>query len=397
MLKQIPIQVWLLITIAAMAYLPARYVFRFLTHSPSRRDITKRGDNLDWRKPGKLFFNLAVLTVLTALAIFIFTPAAAHLAEAPVFWPIVLLAFGIWALSTVIRGFLSGRIQLISRGYSPTFDRDSQPKRYWASMGSNGLLGCLVLGGSIMGIVQSPVQALRDRCYDDETRHSPQEELSACNRLVSDRSNSRDDMSGFIKARGNAYYRLGDYRHAEADYAQAARLDPKSSASRYNLGLVDEQLGNKKSAVANYTAAISLKADNADAYYNRGSIFLYSGKFDQAVSDFSRVVQLRPNDAMAIADRGIAYAWMGDRSQAQQDFATVRKDDPSNPIVAHGEALLSMNAGNFMTAVDQLTAILNVTPTDTWALGLRAAAYHQLGEQEKMQADIAAMKRIGAR
>ena len=264
-------------------------------------------------------------------------------------------------------------------------------------MGWNAVLGCLFLGGAVMGIAQAPRQALEDRCYDEKTSHSAQEELAACNELIGDSSKSHDDLSGLINARGNAYYRMGDHHHAEADYVQAMRLDPKNSASRYNLGLVDEQLGNKERAVADYTAAIALETDNADAYLNRGLIFLDSGKFDQAVADFSRVRRLRPNDAMALANRGIAYALMGNRSQAQQDFAAVRKVDPSNPVVAHGEALLSMNTGNFMKAVDQLTAILNVTPTDTWALGIRAAAYRQLGEQEKMQADIAEMKRIGAR
>jgi len=396
MLKQIPIQVWLLIAIAAMAYLPARYVFRFLTHSPSRRDITRPADNLDWRTPSKLYFNLAALAVLAVSAIFIFTPAAAHFAQAPIFWPIVLLAFGVWTLSTVIRGFVCGVIQPISRGYSPTFNRDSQPKRYWASMGWNGLLGCLVLGGAVMGMIQSPAQALEDRCYDDKTSHSPQEELSACNQLISNRSKSGDDMSGYINARGNAYYRLGDYRRAEADYTRAMQLDPKSSASHYNLGLVDEQLGNRERAIGDYTAAIAASADNADAYMNRGLIYLDSGKFDQAVADFTQVHQRRPDDAMALANRGIAYVWQHDRSRAEQDFAAVRKVDPGNLVLAHGDALLSMNAGEFKTAVDQFTAILKNDPTDTFSLGMRALAYRQLGEQDKMQADIAAMKRASA-
>jgi tetratricopeptide (TPR) repeat protein len=397
MLKQVPIQVWLLVAIAVTAYVPARYVFRFLRQSPSRRDITKPADNLDWRTPGKLSFNLVAFAVLAMLAVFIFTPAAAKFAQAPIFWPILLLAFSVWALVAVGRGFLVGRIQPIIRGYSPTFERGAQPKRYWASMCWNAVLGSLFLGGSVMGIWQAPAQALEDRCYDYKTAHTAQEDLSACNELISDRSKSHDDLSGAMNARGSAFYRLGDYRHAHADYTEAARLDPKDSASRYNLGLADEQLGSRERAVADYTASIKASADNADAYMNRGLIYLDTGKFDQAVADFSQVHQRRPDDAMALADRGIAYAWKHDRPRAEQDFAAVRKIDPGNVVLAHGEAVLSMNAGNFKGAIDQLTAILKLYPTDTFSLGLRALAYRQLEEPNKMQADIAAMKRAGAR
>ncbi|TPG41012.1 tetratricopeptide repeat protein [Sphingomonas koreensis] len=396
MLKQFPIQIWLLIAIAATAFVPARYLFRFLRRSPSHRDITKPADNLDWRTPEKLSLNVAVLVALAALALFIFTPAAAQLAQAPIFWPIVLLAVGIWVLSTVVRGFLLGRIQPMSRGYSPTFDRRAQPKRYWASMGWNAVFGCLILGGSIMEIMQAPTQALEDGCYDEKTIYTAREKLAACNKLIGERTKSHGDLSGVMNARGSAYYRLADYQRARTDYAAAARLDPKDSSSRYDLGLVDEQLGNREEAVSDYTSAIKASDDDSDAYLNRGTIFLETARFDKAIADFSQVLKLRPEDSAARAYRGLSYAWKRDSVDAEQDFTAVRRTDPANAALPRGEVILSMNAGNFSKAVEQLTIMLKSDPKDTWALQVRAIAYRLLGDPRRMQADIDARKQIEA-
>jgi tetratricopeptide (TPR) repeat protein len=395
MFKQVPIEGWLLLAIAAAAYTPAHYVYKYIARRPSsRRDITQPAEDLIWRRSAQLAHNLAILGALAALAVFIFTPAAHRFANSPSFWPILMLVCGTWALVTVARGFSIGRVQPFVRGVYHAYERQSQPRRFWASMGWNACFGCFCLWLAFQMNEQALVLALEGRCYDAKNALSPQEELSACNQLIGRPGGSDVDKARLVAWRGSAYSRLGDYRHAMIDYSRAVRLDPDESSWHFNLGLTRERLGDRASAVADYSAAVRVAADNADAYLNRGLIFLDNGKFDQAVADFTRASELKPNDPVPVANRGIAYAWMRDQDRAERDFVAVRALDPSNPVVLRGEALLSMNRGDINAAVDHLSAALNQDPGDSWSLAMRAKAYRQLGEYEKMRADASALQRL---
>ena len=383
MFNQVPIPVWLLMAIVATAFVPARYVYRYVANAPSRRDITLPPVDLSWRTSGLLARNLAILGVLAPLAVFIFTPAARQFAHSPSFWPILMAALGTWAIGTVARGFWIGQIKPFARGFYNTYARQTQPKRFWTSMVWNTLLGCLLLWLPF----QMKDQAIEERCYDAKNAFLPKEEISSCDQLIRKRGGRGKDLANLVAARGSAHYRLGDYRHALIDYTNAVRLDPNGSSAYYNLGLVDEQLDNKRGAVDDYTAAIRVGKDNGDAYFQRGLIFLDSGKLDEAVTDFTTAMKLKPDDIFPVANRGIAYAWKRNEVRAEQDFTAVRLRDPSNAVVLRGEAILSMNAGDMQAVVKNLTAALKSEPDNRFSLRMRADAYERLGKQEMSDAD----------
>lgn len=387
MFKQVPPQIWLLIAIGAAAYVPALYVYRHFVHSPSRRDITRPTEDLSWRTSSQLTRSLAILAALAGFAIFIFTPAASQFAHSPKFLPLLAAASGAWALVTVARGFSTGRIEPFSRGFNETYERVSQPKRFWASMTWNTLLGILCLWLAFEVNEQAIWQPLEDRCYDRNDSHSPQDELAACNELISKRGSDKD-VAAFIAARGSAYYRLRDYPKAKVDYTRAVRLNPQDSSAHYNLGLVAEHFGDRERAATHYGDAIRVDPENADAYFRRGLIFLDGGKFDQALTDFTRTHELRPKDPWPLANRGMAYVWKKDKARAEQDFVTVRAVDPSNAVMLRGEALLSMMAGDRLAAVKSLTAALKSDPGNRFALRTRAAVYRELGKEKEADADL---------
>lgn len=135
MFEDVPITVWLLILIALAGYAPARFLFDYIAHSPSRRDITLPPEDRSWRTPAQLIHNLAILGGLIAIAIFIFTPAATAFAQSTNFFPILMAGIGVWAVSTVVRGFWTGVIEPFSKGLHREYQRKSEPKRFWASMG----------------------------------------------------------------------------------------------------------------------------------------------------------------------------------------------------------------------------------------------------------------------
>ena len=389
MFDEVPAQFWLLIAIGAAAYAPARYVIEHVAHSPSSQDITQPPEDLNWRRPGKLALNLVIFAGLLALSGFIFTPAAERFARSAIFVPLLLSLFGAIALFTAARAVVTGRIAPLVRGLNDTYERKTQPKRFWASLAWNALLGCMMLA-----LAPFAYQDQREsQCSNYDDSHSPQEQLSACDQLLAEGA-AGDDLVDLLRSRGIAYHDLGEYERAESDYSRAIELYPKDSYSLYNRALVRRRLGNLPGAVEDYDGSLRLRPDNEDGYLNRGLIFLDVGAFDRAAADFTRAHELDPKDQWALADRGIAYALMNERSRAEADFAAVAAADPAHPVLARGRAVLALHAGNPQQAVRHLTTALEHDPSDAWSLKMRANVYWQMGLQDKARDDDDRLARL---
>lgn len=391
MFDQVPVQVWLLIALAAVAWHPASYVYRHITHSPSRRDAAQPAEDLSWRTAGLLARSLVILALTIIAGIFIFLPIAERLASSPRFFPALAMCLGAWSLFTVLQGFAKGRIQPFLRGIYHTYKRETQPRRFWASVAWNSCFGCLF----IWVAYQTNRQATADLCYNEPAVYSPEESLSACHQLIGNAD--RDHLPGLIAARGVAFHRRGDHRRAVAEYTEAIRLNPRDSYSHFNRGLIYEHMGDVEQAIADYSRAVRLRPEDSAAHLQRGLIFLDMNRLDDAVADFTRAHELKPNDAWPLANRGISYAWKNDQAAAERDFQAVRAIDRANPVLLRGEALLSINAGDMETAVERLTAALNQEPDNVWALRSRAAAYWKLGQFEKSRVDYAKMLKLTKR
>lgn len=383
MFDAIPTQAWILVAIAAAAFGPAQYVYRHIEHSPHRRDITQPPEDLGWRTSKQLIRNSIILVGLAALTVFIFTPAAEKFARSPEFLPILMLGFSAFALFSTVDGLLRGRIEPLSKGSLGPYERETQPKRFWASLSWNTTLGGLFAWLAFVTIGQ----AGEERCYDRRTAYTPQEELAACNELMARRGNTREERADILAARGYAYHRMGEYRKALADYDHAIGLDPADSYSLYNRGLIHQRIGDWRKALADYSASLKLRPNNAEGYLNRGLTFLDTGSFDNAIADFTRLHELKPDNQWALANRGLAYAWKGNRPAAERDFAAATAIDPSNLVVLHGKAVISSQSGDMRASVGYLTEALQLDPTDAWSLRMRADLYWRLGEKEKSRDD----------
>jgi tetratricopeptide (TPR) repeat protein len=387
MFDEIPVRVWLLVAIAAIAYAPARYAFQHMVASRSRRDITQPPVDLSWRTSGNFVRSVSILAGLAGLAVFIFTPAAERFARSPSFWPILFACIGAWAIYTVPMGLVTGAVRPFLNGIHATYSRHEHPRRFWASLIWNAVLGALCLGFAYPMYADELERPLENRCYADRKAYSAQEKLAACNELIANRERSDSDFADLVLARGNAHYRLKNYPRALADYDEAIRLDARDSSSYFNRGLVYEELGDTRRALLNYGEVIRLKPNDPDPYLNRGLIFLDTARFDEAVADFSRARELDKDSIWPLANRGISYAWKRDRVRAENDFKAVRAIDPSNPVLLRGEALLALDGGDPNTAVERLSESLKRDPDNIWALRMRAEVYLQLGETEKSWAD----------
>ncbi len=274
MFHDVPVRVWLYIALAAAAFAPATHLLRHFQTTRLQREILKAPSAMNTRSPALLTRNVVALGAIVALATFIATPAAERFAKSPSFWPILMIALGLWVLSTVVQGYVSGAIEPMTRGGSWTFYRNAQPKRFWASMVWNALLGSLSLFIAYQQSIDGPKQAIRDQCYNGADQFKPSQALAACNTLINDLDGDR--KSDWLAARGSAYYLLQDYERALADYRTAVSMNPQDSSSYFNIGLVYEQRREWRMAADAYSAAIKADPNNTEALERQG--VLHSGR-----------------------------------------------------------------------------------------------------------------------
>ena len=383
MFEAVPIRAWLVLGIAFVAFAPARYVFEHVLHDPRRRDITRPPEDLGWRSSRQLLLSGAALAGLAALAVFIFTPAAERFAHSRSFWPALLAVFGTFACGTVVRGLANGRIEPLVRGVSSTYERATQPKRFWASMAWNAALGAGLLVGGTHGTTMWE----RDTCFDPRGgAETAQARIEACDALL---ANATDDEQRALALaeRGIGHDWIGDDQQAIADYSESLRLAPSDANTLYNRARLYARTGDPRRAIADYDASLALQPNNRNALFNRGLILLDTGLPEKSVPDFTRAHALDPADPWPLANRGLAHAWTDERALAEADFAAVRAIDPTNQVMLHGEAVLAMRAEDFRSAIASLSEALRHDPNDMWALRMRGDAYWQIGEQQKAQDD----------
>lgn len=362
--------------------------YRNVIPHPSTRDLTESAQDSTPSVKNRLLRYVPLAVILLGLAFIAYTPAGKQLAKQPSFWPIVMIAVGGWSLFTVAQGFIKGQIEPFARGFYNTYQRETQPKRFWASMTWNAIFGCAAIWFAIVLSRDAAAQLVRDRCYNDGRKYQPQDVIRACSQLIAGKSSlgggSRADL--FLD-RGIAYADIGRPEPAIVDYTTAIRLQPKYPQAYYDRALSFEQIGDVSRALNDYGNAIKQNPRDADPYSNRGLIYLNTGKFDEAISDFTRSHDLEPTNAWPLANRGLAYAWKSDTAHARLDFAAVRAIDPENRILLHGEGLMYMFGGDLEAAIDRFTTALAQDPSDVWSLKMRADSYQQMGNFEDARRD----------
>lgn len=383
MFDSIPPQAWIVLALAITALGPAGYVWRHLRHSLTPRDITLPPENLDWKSQKRLFVSLGILAGLLGIGIFAVSPQAEEFAKSKWFPPVLLGGVGSLALGTLLPGWRTGEIKPLIRGVSQSCSKEEHPKRYWASLVWNAMLGTALLVSSV-GITYNNVTP---DCDDEGDRPSLLEALPTCDAMLAKQDIGESQRADLLGSRGRVLHRLGNNERALIDYSAALEIDPKNSYTLYNRAIIHKRLGNLPQAIEDLDASLTLRPDNDDAYLKRGLAYLDLARYEEAIGDFTRLHERDPDHPYALANRGIAYAWLGDEKNAERDFGWFDRDDAAWPVILHGRALTAFNRQDFRTAIRHLSEALEINPDDYFALRMRSDAYWEIGERDLAQDD----------
>ena len=350
-LHAIPPEVWLVIALAIGAIAPAKYVWRYFTHDRTLRDITQPPEDLSWKSRRLFYRNVAIVAFLIGFGIFILTPQARAFARSDWFVPSLFAAFGSYAAGTLVPGWREGKIQPLVRGVDTAFEREAQPRRYWASLAWNALLGL----GFLAGAVAITRDNLTPTCDDPDTEDTIalREALTACDALGSEPGRDAAEQADVFAARGR----------------------------------IDQRLGRNSDAIRAYSSALALEPRDFYSHYNRGSLLLSKGKLEATIADFDASLALRPDDADSYRDRGFAHLQLHHDALSDKDFAALGIREPLSPSLLAQRADFAIERGDFDFAVRLATQALEREPENTYALRLRSEAYWKLGNEALSQVD----------
>jgi len=140
-----------------------------------------------------------------------------------------------------------------------------------------------------------------------------------------------------------AYYlmRLGRLNEALTQAKMNLELDPVSSRSYVNLGLIDYFAHQYDRALANIQKAGDVNKDPSEFIFSRAIIYAEKGMYDSAISEFQKLGQ-QPH---ALGHMGNAYARMGRAAEADESISRLKEHVQADGIGRYEIALVYAGLG----------------------------------------------------
>lgn len=170
--------------------------------------------------------------------------------------------------------------------------------------------------------------------------------------------------------RAGLYNELGDNKYALVDYDEAIRLNPNVE-NLWGRGQLYNELGQHEKAILDYSSILQIKLGKDEEWYRefaligRARAYVNLEQYDHGLADYAEVIRLT-NGKKGYGDRGLAHMALGEYRKAASDFSE--------------EINQRTKAAPVKTATES-----------SWTYELfhmRAIAYFQLGEYERVIPDI---------
>lgn len=126
------------------------------------------------------------------------------------------------------------------------------------------------------------------------------------------------------------FYEKKDYTSAIGYYNKALEVDPDSSESHGNLGLLYQTVGSNHLSTRHYKKAIQYNPDYVDAHHGLGVNYLMDGKLLLAIEHFNQAVTLAPMKADSHLNLLVAYFRQGKLGLAAEHGLKVVAIDPGD-------------------------------------------------------------------
>jgi tetratricopeptide (TPR) repeat protein len=128
--------------------------------------------------------------------------------------------------------------------------------------------------------------------------------------------------------RGLAYYRIGQFELAIADYTRAFELDSSLPGTLANRSLAYHAAKQYKAALLDCETILK-KFPDYNVYANRSLIYLDLQDYTKALEDMNRATELSPERPGPWINRASLHRKLNQLTQAREDYRRVLEIDPT--------------------------------------------------------------------
>ena len=168
-------------------------------------------------------------------------------------------------------------------------------------------------------------------------------------------------------SRGLAFYNLGNYEKALADYNQAIELEP-DLAKLYNLRAIAKlALGKYEDAQQDFNRAIELQPDEL-GYLGQGFLKEEQKNYKEAIEDYTNA--LKASAEMDSLTKSFVYNRRGWSKNLVKDYMGAVKDhnraielNPNNADAYFGIASVCMKEKKYKAAVNYISRAIEIDPS----------------------------------
>lgn len=153
----------------------------------------------------------------------------------------------------------------------------------------------------------------------------------------------------------------------------------------FERGIERYKQGDRQGAISDFTRAIRLNPNSAQAYYNRGVVrFKIKNHLTEAIADFSSAISLNPEYIDAYYNRAIARVKLGEYWPAIDDVTKVIYLDPTNDRAFYLRGLIySENLNDYETGINDFTEAIRLNPRIAAPYFKRGNARYRIGDRER--------------
>lgn len=181
-----------------------------------------------------------------------------------------------------------------------------------------------------------------------------------------------------LSNRGVVYGHFKQWEKAIIDYSKAIEIDPNLVSAFSNRGTAYEELKQWEKAIADYTKAIELNPNYPKAYSNRGVIFEKLKLWDKAIKDYSEAIKLDPNFKLAYYNRGVAFENLKQWDKAIEDYSKMIEFDPKYKQAYIRKGYTYGEQGKWEKAIEEYNKVIEIDPSFSIAFTFRDEAYKHL-------------------
>jgi tetratricopeptide (TPR) repeat protein len=197
----------------------------------------------------------------------------------------------------------------------------------------------------------------------------------------------------YYTARGDAYAKLQDYRHALEDYDRALELSPndpeylrrKAQALSNQNRFIEAQKMKRQSKQADtyddWPPKKSSKGESEQAigHAQKGNDFMRVGKYEEAISEYTEAIRFLPDEYILYHNRALCYLQSNNDEAALQDFlrAIERKRDDIEAYIKI--TFIYANRGAYDDALNSISSAITLKPDNAEAIYHRAKIYERKG------------------